>query len=108
MTDTFRQQMDRELGLLGIKLNEKQLDQFFTYYEMLVEKNKVMNLTAITDEADVVSKHFSDSVSLFRVLKKVMDSGDGCCGSGVYEEDMLKGKSIIDVGTGGWISRNTS
>nr|WP_289707145.1 16S rRNA (guanine(527)-N(7))-methyltransferase RsmG [Enterocloster clostridioformis] len=100
MTDTFRQQMDRELGLLGIKLNEKQLDQFFTYYEMLVEKNKVMNLTAITDEADVVSKHFSDSVSLFRVLKKVMDSGDGCCGNGVYEEDMLKGKSIIDVGTG--------
>ena len=100
MTDTFRQQMDRELGLLGIKLNEKQLDQFFTYYEMLVEKNKVMNLTAITDEADVVSKHFSDSVSLFRVLKKVMDFGDGCCGSGVYEEGMLKGKSIIDVGTG--------
>ena len=100
MTDTFRQQMDRELGLLGIKLNEKQLDQFFTYYEMLVEKNKVMNLTAITDEADVVSKHFSDSVSLFRVLKKVRDFGDGCCGSGVYEEGMLKGKSIIDVGTG--------
>ena len=74
MTDTFRQQMDRELGLLGIKLNEKQLDQFFTYYEMLVEKNKVMNLTAITDETDVVSKHFSDSLSLFRVLKRVMDS----------------------------------
>ena len=33
MTDTFRQQMDRELGLLGIKLSEKQLEQFFTYYE---------------------------------------------------------------------------
>ena len=63
MTDTFRQQMDRELGLLGIKLSEKQLEQFFTYYEMLVEKNKVMNLTAITDETDVVSKHFSDSLS---------------------------------------------
>ena len=30
----------------------------------------------------------------------MMDSGDGCCGSGVYEEGMLKGKSIIDVGTG--------
>ena len=64
MTDTFRQQMDRELGLLGIKLSEKQLEKFFTYYEMLVEKNKVMNLTAITDETGVVSKHFSDSLSL--------------------------------------------
>mgnify|MGYP003295449083 FL=1 len=100
MTDTFRQQMDRELGLLGIKLSERQLDQFFTYYEMLVEKNKVMNLTAITDEADVVSKHFSDSVSLFRVLKNGMDSGDGCGGSAVYEEGMMEGKSMIDVGTG--------
>ena len=100
MTDTFRQQMDRELGLLGIKLSEKQLEQFFTYYEMLVEKNKVMNLTAITDEADVVSKHFSDSVSLFRVLKRVTDSGDGYDGRRVYEEELLEGKSVIDVGTG--------
>lgn len=100
MTDTFRQQMDRELGLLGIKLSEKQLEQFFTYYEMLVEKNKVMNLTAITDETDVVSKHFSDSLSLLRVLKRVADSGDGCDGSRVYEEELLEGKSVIDVGTG--------
>ena len=100
MTDTFRQQMDRELGLLGIKLSEKQLEQFFTYYEMLVEKNKVMNLTAITDETGVVSKHFGDSLSLFRVLKRVMDSGDGCDGSRVYEEELLGGKSVIDVGTG--------
>ena len=100
MTDTFRQQMDRELGLLGIKLSEKQLEQFFTYYEMLVEKNKVMNLTAITDEVDVVSKHFSDSMSLFRVLKQVTDSGDGYDGRRVYEEELLEGKSVIDVGTG--------
>ena len=100
MTDTFRQQMDRELGLLGIKLSEKQLEQFFTYYEMLVEKNKVMTLTAITDETDVVSKYFSDSLSLFRVLKRVMDSGDRCDGSRVYEEELLEGKSVIDVGTG--------
>ena len=98
--------MDRELGLLGIKLSEKQLEQFFTYYEMLVEKNKVMNLTAITDETDVVSKHFSDSLSLFRVLKRVMDSGDGCDGSRVYEEELLEGKSVIDVGTGAGFSGN--
>ena len=95
MTDTFRQQMDRELGLLGIKLSEKQLEQFFTYYEMLVEKNKVMNLTAITDETDVVSKHFSDSLSLFRVLKRVMDSGDGCDGSRVYEEELWRESRLL-------------
>lgn len=105
--------MDRESGLLGIRLSEKQIEQFFTYYEMLVEKNKVMNLTAITDEPDVVSKHFSDSLSLFRVLKiGEMDRAFGCgrdsgvlsdCNSNdgpVYDKGMLDGKSVIDVGTG--------
>ena len=90
MTDTFRQQMDRELGLLGIKLSEKQLEQFFTYYEMLVEKNKVMNLTAITDEPDVVSKHFSDSLSLFGLLREMQAGGDA----------WYKTCNVIDVGTG--------
>lgn len=93
MTDTFKQQMSRELGLLDIVLSEKQLEQFFTYYEMLVEKNKVMNLTAITDEADVVSKHFSDSLSLFRALKKIKDYSS-------YEDCLLGQESFIDVGTG--------
>ena len=90
MTDTFRQQMDRELGLLGIKLNEKQLDQFFTYYEMLVEKNKVMNLTAITKEDEVVTKHFSDSLSLFGLLREMQAGGDA----------WYKTCNVIDVGTG--------
>ena len=38
---------------LGIELSEKQIDQFIKYYEMLVEKNKVMNLTAITEFNEV-------------------------------------------------------
>ncbi len=67
---------------LGISLSEKQIDQFLTYYHMLVEKNKVMNLTAITEFEEVLQKHFLDSLSLARV----------------YE---LSGKeSVIDIGTG--------
>lgn len=93
MTETFRQQMSQELGLLGITLSGKQTEQFFAYYEMLIEKNKVMNLTAITDERDVVSKHFSDSMSLFRVLKKTKSCD-------AYGEDLLDKVHIIDVGTG--------
>lgn len=69
---------------LGILLNEKQLSQFQTYYEMLIEKNKVMNLTAITEWDEVVDKHFIDSISLIKAAdleggKKLLDLG---CGAG--------------------------
>ena len=67
---------------IGISLSEKQLDQFLVYYHMLIEKNKVMNLTAITDFEEVLQKHFLDSLSVIKA----------------YE---FKGKeSVIDIGTG--------
>ena len=43
---------------LQIELNEKQISQFLKYYELLVETNKVMNLTAITEFDEVVEKTF--------------------------------------------------
>lgn len=52
---------------LQIHLDEKQMGQFLTYYELLVETNKVMNLTAITEFDEVIEKHFLDSLSLCRV-----------------------------------------
>ena len=90
MTETFLDQMKRELDQLGIRLSEHQMDQFFTYYEMLVEKNKVMNLTAITEEHEVVTKHFSDSLSLFGLLREMQAGGDA----------WYKTCNVIDVGTG--------
>ena len=71
-----------ELEKISITLNQKQLEQFATYYEMLIEKNKVMNLTAITEFDEVLEKHFLDSVSLIRAVDleqplKVMDLGTG-------------------------------
>lgn len=67
---------------LQIELSDNQIKQFIRYYEMLVEKNKVMNLTAITEFDEVIEKHFLDSLSLIKVydLKKevsVMDMGTG-------------------------------
>lgn len=68
-----------------LQLSEGQLAQFETYYKMLVEKNKVMNLTAITEREEVILKHFIDSVAL----------------AGYYDfSDVNKPLRIIDVGTG--------
>ena len=51
-----------DLKAIGIELSDEQLEQFLTYYEMLIEKNKVMNLTAITDFDEVLEKQFEDSL----------------------------------------------
>lgn len=57
-----------ELKKLNINLTEEQLKQLETYYEMLIEYNKVMNLTAITEKKDVYLKHFYDSLTLSKVI----------------------------------------
>lgn len=66
---------------LNIKLNDFQIDQFMNYYEILIEKNKVMNLTAITELYEVVYKHFIDSLSIVKVYRpeneKIIDIGTG-------------------------------
>lgn len=67
---------------MDIEISEKQCNQFFIYYEMLVEKNKVMNLTGITDFEEVVTKHFVDSISLVKSV------------------DVNSFQTMIDVGTG--------
>ena len=67
----------------NLELNETQLSQLEKYYEMLVEKNKVMNLTAITEYDDVLKKHFLDSLALSQLIKlegkkvKLLDMGTG-------------------------------
>lgn len=70
------------LDELNITLSDEQINQFMQYYELLVETNKVMNLTAITEFDEVIEKHFLDSLSLIRVCDldrdiKVLDMGTG-------------------------------
>lgn len=75
-------QFEKDLEEFSIILSSEQMNQFLRYYEMLVEKNRVMNLTAITAFDEVLKKHFVDSLSLVKVcnLKELI--------------------SVIDVGTG--------
>ena len=65
-----------------IPFSSEQQEQFVTYYKMLLEKNKVMNLTAITEFDEVLDKHFLDSIALARYV------------------DLTKSISLIDLGTG--------
>ena len=66
----------------GIKLTEEQIEKLRIYYELLVEWNEKMNLTALTEPQDVALKHFCDSILLLSFA------------------DIKEGSSLIDVGTG--------
>jgi 16S rRNA (guanine527-N7)-methyltransferase len=80
MRDTtfFRESLEK----LDITLSQQQLEQFLTYYELLIEWNNVMNLTAITEYEEVILKHFIDSLTLIKVY------------------DLTKPCRILDLGTG--------
>ena len=56
------------LNKFDIELTDKQLEQFIQYYELLIEWNSFMNLTAITEFQEVIKKHFIDSISLVKAI----------------------------------------
>ena len=62
--------LKEKIEALGISVGDDQCDRLLRFYEMLAEKNKVMNLTAITEYEEVVTKHFVDSASLLLAGKK--------------------------------------
>ncbi|GGN95213.1 16S rRNA (guanine(527)-N(7))-methyltransferase RsmG [Saccharibacillus kuerlensis] len=80
--DEIQQRFTDRLKGQGIELDEQQLEQFETYYRLLVEWNEKMNLTGITEREQVYEKHFYDSLTL------------------AFYVDMKKVKSLADIGSG--------
>lgn len=80
--EIIRDHLETSLQRINITLSNDQYNQIYKYYDLLVEWNKVMNLTAITDEIEFANKHIYDSVLIHAVY------------------DMKGVTSIMDVGTG--------
>lgn len=78
--DSFKQEMNINLMSLNLKLDDSQIKNFYDFMNLLIEKNKVMNLTGITEPKEVILKHFIDSLTVLKYIN---------------END-----NIIDVGTG--------
>ena len=62
------------------EIDDNKIQKFYDYMNLLVEWNKKINLTAITEEKDIILKHFVDSLTVLKYIKE--------------------NKSIVDVGTG--------
>lgn len=75
---------EKDLKQLHLELSKKQILQFISYYELLIDWNSRMNLTAITEFEDVLKKHFIDSLSLISAVSDLTQ----------------KQYDLIDVGTG--------
>lgn len=71
-----------ELKKINIEITDKQLEQLEIYYELLIEYNKVMNLTGITEKDQVYLKHFYDSLTIAKII------------------DITKEETLCDIGTG--------
>ena len=76
----FKEKMIINVDKLGINLSEIQLKQFYNYMNLLIEWNKKINLTAITEPDEIILKHFVDSLTISRYISdgtKVVDVGTG-------------------------------
>lgn len=78
--NSFLEEMKANLGVLNLDLTEEQIRNFYDFMNLLIEKNKVMNLTGITEPKEVILKHFIDSLTVLKDINEI--------------------DSVIDVGTG--------
>ena len=76
----FSIEIQNKLNKININIDEKKIKQFYDYMNLLLEWNEKINLTAITDEKDIILKHFIDSLTI--------------------EKYLGEGKNIVDIGTG--------
>ena len=78
----FKEELAKAAAEYGISLSDTQMEQYNRYFELLVEWNEKINLTAITEPKEVAIKHMIDSIT-------------------AYDENLFKdGTTVIDVGTG--------
>ena len=78
--EEFTKIFNNYLEKLNLTLTEEQIEKFYNYMNLLIEWNKKINLTAIVEPKDIILKHFIDSLTIEKYIKK--------------------GENIIDVGTG--------
>lgn len=80
MNKEFKENMKYLLEKIDLQIEEKQIDKFYKYMELLIEWNEKINLTSITNQKDIILKHFVDSLTISKYIdksKKIVDIGTG-------------------------------
>lgn len=94
----FKEIMNDNVKTLGIKLSNLQLEQFYKYMNILIEWNKVMNLTGITETNEIITKHFIDSLTILNNINEnstLIDVGTGAGFPGIPIKIILPQTEIV-------------
>lgn len=93
--EQFKENVSNSVIAMGLELSEIQLEQLYNYKELLIEWNEKINLTAITDDEEIIVKHIIDSLYLAKYIKngeKVIDVGTGAGLPGIILAIYFDGK----------------
>ena len=94
----FFEKLKKQAGKLNIELTNKQLEKFYSYMELLLEWNEKINLTAITNEEDIIKKHFIDSLTISKYIEgneKIIDVGTGAGFPGIPLKIVKENNEVI-------------
>ncbi len=93
----FKAKLKEEAMQFGIELSEKEQNNFYNYMKLLLDWNQKINLTAITEPKEVITKHFVDSLSIVRHINendKILDIGTGAGFPGIPLKIVLEKNEI--------------
>ena len=94
----FKDKLKESAEMIGIELDNEMLEQFYEYKNLVVEWNEKINLTAITGDLDFIVKHFVDSLTISKYIKKdkiIIDIGTGAGFPGIPLKILNKENKII-------------
>lgn len=78
--DIFKIKFREKINKINLDIDDKKIEQFYKYMNLLIEWNEKINLTAITEPDDIILKHFIDSLTIAKYIEneqKVADIGTG-------------------------------
>ena len=94
----FKQKLKENAEIIGVSLNEEELEKFYNYKNLVVEWNEKINLTAITDDLEFIVKHFIDSITINKYIeenKTIIDIGTGAGFPGIPLKILNKDNNIV-------------
>lgn len=98
--EEFKQKLQEESNKIRIKIDEKESRTFYDFMKILLEENEKVNLTAITEENEIIIKHFIDSLTINKYLinaNKILDLGTGAGFPGIPLKIVNKDKEFVLV-----------
>ena len=96
--EIFKEKLKEKAEAIGVLLDEAILEQFYEYKNLVIDWNEKINLTAITDDAEFIVKHFVDSLTINKYIEKnktIIDIGTGAGFPGIPLKILNKDNKIV-------------